>query len=331
MPMKDVILLKRSEVVELLDLNRCIACVEQALRAHAEGKTLPPGVLGVHSGDGGFHIKAAGLTGERAYFAAKVNSNFPQNAVRFGLPMIQGVIVLSDATNGTPLALLDSMEITILRTGAATAVAAKYLARSDARVATICGCGNQGRVQLRALARVRKLERTFAWDRDTGRAAGYAAEMSRELGFEVRPAADLAQAVRQSDICVTCTPAPRAYLMREFVAPGTFVAGVGADNPAKQELDPALLAASTIVVDHLEQCATLGDLHHALENGAVKRENVHAELHEVVAGRKPGRRSPEEIIVFDSTGTALQDVAAAAAVYEAASQRGTGLRWAIGG
>lgn len=139
-----MLVLSRRDVLDLLTLPHCIAAVEAAFRLHAEGRSLGPGVLGVHAGDGGFHIKAAGLVGEQRYFAAKTNANFPDNPRRFGRPTIQGTVVLSDATMGEPLAVMDSGSITALRTAAATAVAARYLARSDARTATIVGCGAQG-------------------------------------------------------------------------------------------------------------------------------------------------------------------------------------------
>ena len=127
-----LIVLSRRDVLDLLTLPECIGAVEQAFRLHAEGRTLGPGVLGVPAADGGFHIKAAGLVGpERSYFAAKTNANFPQNPRRFGLPTIQGTIVLADASNGVPLAMIGSGSVTALRTGAATAVAAKFLARRD--------------------------------------------------------------------------------------------------------------------------------------------------------------------------------------------------------
>lgn len=124
---------------------------------------------------------------------------------------------------------------------------------------------------------------------------------------------------------MTCTPSRRPLLHRVDVRPGAFVAAVGADNEHKQELEPALMAAATIVVDSLEQCAAIGDLHHALASGAVSIGQVHAELSEVVAGRKPGRRSAEEITIFDSSGVAIEDVAAAAAVYEKAVAAGRGV------
>lgn len=327
----DTLLLGRDDVAALLTLDECIAAVEEAFRLDSEGKSLPPGVLGVPARGGGFHIKAAGLELSRTYFAAKINANFSDNFERFGLPAIQGVVVLCDGESGEVLALMDSIELTILRTGAATAVAAKHLARPRSRTATVCGCGNQGRVQLRALARVLPLERAYAYDADEGRARRFAEEMTEELRIEVSAAGRLGDAVRRSDVCVTCTPSRSYFLNREDVAAGTFVAGVGADSEAKQELDPKLLASGKIVVDVLEQCAAIGDLHHAIEAGLVTRDDVHAELGEVVTGRKPGRTSEEEIIIFDSTGTALQDVAAAAIVYERAARLNRGLKFAFNG
>jgi alanine dehydrogenase len=316
------LLLKRQEVAQLLGIEDCIAAVERAFRLHAEGKAPPPGITGIHAKDGGFHIKAAMLESGRSYFAAKVNGNFFQNSRLFGLPNIIGIIMLCDGENGLPLALMDSIEITILRTGAATAVAAKYLARADARTVTVCGCGNQGRVSLRALAKVRSIERAYAFDIDYAGADRFAAELSSELGIEIKAVRELAGAARQSDIWVTCTPSKQYFVNRQDVTPGAFIAAVGADNPEKQELDPALTSSSKIVVDNLEQCAAIGELHHALEKGLITRDSVHAELGEVIAGKKPGRESAREIIIFDSTGTALQDVAAAALVYERALERG---------
>jgi alanine dehydrogenase len=286
------LLLTRSDVASLLTLDDCIGGVEAAFRLHAEGRTLPPAVLGVPSGDGGFHIKTAGLTVERTWFAMKCNGNFAGNPARLGMPAIQGVIVLCDGDNGTLLAVLDSVEITILRTGAATAVAAKHLAREDARVATICGCGNQGRAQLRALTRVRALDRVFAFDADAAAASAFAVEMAHACGIAVEPVADLATAVRASDICVTCTPSRRYILHAEDVRPGTFVAAVGADSETKWEIDPRLFARARVVVDSLDQCAVIGDLHHALEAGAITRDAVHAELVDLIAGRVAGRATP---------------------------------------
>jgi ornithine cyclodeaminase/alanine dehydrogenase-like protein (mu-crystallin family) len=326
----ETIVLTRRDVERLLGWDECIAAVEGAFRLHAEGRSLAPGVLSVRAPDGGFHIKAAGLPLGRLYFAAKTNANFSENPRRHGRPAIQGVIVLCDATDGRPLAIMDSIEVTLRRTAAATAVAARHLARPTARTATICGCGIQGRAQLRALCRVRPVQRVFAHDVDPAAARAYAQDMSSDLHIEVVPAESLERALAQSEICVTCTPSRQAFLHREHVRPGTFVAAVGADASDKQELDPRLMAAGVVVTDVLEQCAAIGDLHHALAAGTMARDDVHAELADVVAGRKAGRCGDDEITIFDSTGTALQDVAAAAIVYERAVSAGVGLGVTLG-
>jgi len=250
---KGTLLLTRQDVRSLLSLDECIMAVEGAFRLYGEGKTAAPGILGIHAREGGFHIKAGLLELGRNYFAAKVNANFPGNGTRLGLPTIQGVIVLSDAENGRPLAVMDSMEITSLRTGAATAVAVKHLARKNSRVATICGCGDQGRIQLRALVNVLRLEKAYAYDMLGERASRFANELSAALRIEITAVTDLSHAVRQSDVCITCAPSRRYFLQRQDVRPGTFIAAIGADNPEKQELEPALMTDSKIVVDILEQ------------------------------------------------------------------------------
>jgi alanine dehydrogenase len=323
------LLLSRSDVERLLTPDECFAAVEDAFRQHALGKTPGPGILGLHARDGSFHIKAALLELDQPYFAAKANANFPHNGARHALPTIQGVVVLCDAVKGSPLAVMDSMALTALRTAAATAVAAKYLAREKCDALLICGCGGQAVAQLRALLRVRSPTRIYAYDQDPAKARAFAGALEAELPLEIAPVTDLPLAIAASDIVVTCTTSRRYFVAREMVRPGTFVAGIGADNENKQELDPALLAHSKLVTDITEQCAAIGDLHHALDAGAMSRAGVHAELGEIVAALKPGRTSDDEITVFDSSGTALQDVAAAAVVYRRALAQGEGYRFSF--
>jgi alanine dehydrogenase len=322
----EILVLAPRDVQSLLSLDECVDAVEQAFYFHGEGKAATPGVLSMHVEGGGFHVKAGMLDLTKRYFAAKINGNFPGNFARFGLPTIQGVIVLCDAEKGVPLAVMDSRDVTSFRTAAATAVAAKYLARPDSRIVMICGCGHQGRVQLRALATIFQLEAVFAYDSRWEQAQVFADELASELKVAIMPVNDLATHARQSDICVTCTPSQQPLLGPDDVNAGTFIAAVGADNPHKQEIHPALMARSKIVCDVLDQCAVMGDLHHALDAGIVRRSDVYAELGEVVAKKKPGRESEREIILFDSTGMALQDVAAAVVLYEKAQRENAGLR-----
>jgi alanine dehydrogenase len=316
--MSAALILTRGDVAKLLSLTACIGAIERAFVAHAEGRTLPPAILGVPAGEGGFHVKAAGVELSRRYFATKVNGNFSRNPERRGIPAIQGVIVLADADTGAPLAIMDSIEITALRTAATTALAARLLARPTAAVATVIGCGVQGRYHLRALAQTLALEHVWLHDIVPARARTLAGDMTSELGVPVVSVADMRAAVRRSDVCVTCTPARAPLLGPADLPRGLFLAAVGADSEDKQELEPQALASAGVIVDDLEQCATIGELHHAVAGGFMERGDVRAELWEVVAGRRAGRASDDEVVVFDSTGTALQDVAAAATVYERA-------------
>lgn len=285
-----------SDVRRLLALDDCIAAVEEAFRRH-DGQAAS---LSLHVDGGAFHVKAAVLG---SYYAVKSNGNFFDNPAR-GLPRIQGVIVLADATHGTPLAALDSAYVTILRTGAATAVAAKYLARANAETLLVSGCGNQGRVSVEAIRRVRNIRCVQLHDIDRARAE----ELARVVGASVIDDFDVA--MRDADIVVTCTPSRKAFVHRAY--PGQFIAAVGADSTEKQEIAPGLLASSVVIVDDLAQCRAFGDLYHA------PHVETRASLADVIRGGQ-GRASDGEVVIFDSTGIALQDVAAAALVYERSS------------
>lgn len=298
------IFIGRRELASLMDLDAHYAAAEAAFRAHAEGRTLVPMPLHIALDGGGFHAKGAYIdTGAGRYAAVKVNSNFAGNAAR-GLPTIQGAVLLYDACDGRLLAIMDSIEITSKRTAAAGAVATRHLARRDSSVIGICGCGEQGRAQLAAIARVLPVRRAWAWDMDGERAMQFAHDMRLALRIEVSPVREIAAA----DVIVTATPASRPFL--RTAAPGTFVAAIGADSPHKNEIHRELMAVAKVVTDLTAQALAMGDLHHA------PGVQPHAELGEVLIGRKPGRASDDEVIVFDSTGVAIQDVAAAACAYE---------------
>ena len=321
-PPGSVLLLSRSDVTRLLTMDECISAVEDAFRQFGEGRTDPPGILSTHVEGGGFHIKAGVLSIRgRRFYAAKTNANFPQNPARHGLPTIQGVLLLFDAENGRPLAIMDSTEITALRTAAATAVAAKYLAAPDARTMTVVGCGVQGRMQAKALTRVLSLEEIWLFDIDSSRSDALARELSAALPPRVSAVSSLQEAAGRSDVIVTCTTSTVPFLRREHVRNGAFVAAVGADNEEKRELDVALLAASRVVPDVLAQAKAIGELHHAFAAGALRPDGIDADLGQVIAQR--GFRPTDVVTVFDSTGMALQDVAAACAVYGRATESGT--------
>jgi alanine dehydrogenase len=181
----EIILLSRSDIETLMPFADYVEAIANAFRLYAEGQAISPAPLHIPAEGGGFHVKAASLPLGRRYVAIKTNANFPQNRRLRDLPTIQGAILLLDAEDGRPLAFLDSIEITVKRTGAATAVATQYLARPDSRTATICGCGEQGRIQLAALRHVLDIRRVFAWDKDATAAVGFADAMSKQHGVEI--------------------------------------------------------------------------------------------------------------------------------------------------
>jgi alanine dehydrogenase len=314
-----MLFLDRQDVIALLPMTECIAAVERAFAAHA-ASALPaePGVLGSRVEGGGFHVKTAALGKAPGYYAAKINANFPDNPGRHGLPAIQGMIGLFDLATGRPLALLDSIEITTLRTAAASAIAARFLARADATTLLVCGCGNQGRAHLRALLLVRRLRRVLAHDCNPAQLSAFIREMALETGLDIEPAEDLAGAFPACDIAVTCTPARKIIVSAQDIRPGQFIAAVGADSEGKQELDPEVLRRSLVVADVARQAEWMGELQHAIAAGLMSVGDLHAELGQLITGARPGRSSAGQIFVFDSTGTAVQDVAAAALVYEQA-------------
>lgn len=312
-----LLMLGAAELRAILTPALCLMALEEAYRhlhaAPADGSRS----VGFQARDGKFHVKAGLYPRTHKYFAAKVNANFPDNPRRHGLPTIQGVVLLCDGADGHPVAILDSGELTGRRTAAATALAAKHGARADSKTLALIGCGAQARYQVEALQGVVSIERILAHDRDPDRADRIVAWASESLGLEVQRAAGVTEAVVGSDITVTCTTAASAFLMADMVPAGAFVAAVGADNPDKQELDPKLFAKARILVDDLEQCAGGGDLAHAIRAGHVTEADVTATLAQLSAGVRQARAAGDEIVLFDSTGTGLQDVAVAAAAYDA--------------
>lgn len=322
------LLLSRSEVAGLMRPSDYLDAVAAGFRAGEDRRASSPPPLALAGEGGAFHAKAALLRDGRAYAALKLNANFPDN--RDGLPTVQGAILLCDGENGALLAVIDSIEVTLRRTAAASALAARLLARPESETLLVCGCGAQGEAHVEAFGEVLELRRCFAWDRDFGRAEAFASARRQE-GLDAVAVEKVGAAAAASDIVVACTSSREPYLAADHVRPGSFVAAVGADSPEKSELRPELMARARVVVDSLGQCLEMGDLRHAVRAGSMRAEDVHARLGAVLAGAAPGRTSDDQLFVFDSTGTALQDVASTAALYERARRRGGYAEFDFGG
>ena len=313
------------DVYRYLPVADCIDVLERAFSS-AEG--VQSFVGGVVAPAGTFHIKAAlAEWGTGQYFAAKLNANFPRNRERDGLPTIQGLLLLSSASDGRPLAIMDSASLTVVRTAAATAVVARYAALPAARRCAIIGCGAQALAQLEALRAVRPIEFVRAFDVDAGALDAFVASAGQQVGLTVEAAHSLDHCVRDADVIVTCTTARQPFLHLSHVRPGTFVAALGADNPQKNEIAPELMARATVVVDDVQQCAEIGDLHHALVAGVMTRADVWGTVSDVVRQKQvPAGR----VTIFDSTGVPIEDAVAAAIVYERAVADGSGGGIALG-
>ena len=216
-----LIVLSKEDLTALMPFGSYVDAVADAFRLHAEGRSVSPQPMHIPAEGGGFHVKAGSLPIGSGYTAIKVNGNFPNNRATRGLPTIQGAILLFDTATGSPVALLDSIEITIKRTGAATAVAARYLARPESQTAMIFGCGTQARVQLAALRHQLDIRHLFH-DNDMAAAASFASEIARE-GLDVDVPVKPKSATRASDVIVTCTSAHTPFLDVADVRAGTFI------------------------------------------------------------------------------------------------------------
>jgi ornithine cyclodeaminase/alanine dehydrogenase-like protein (mu-crystallin family) len=326
----EIVLLSGRDLRRLLDPKVVIEALREAYAALAGNPADQGRSVGFTIEGGSIHVKSGLLPGSHRAFASKVNVNLPDNWKLRRLPTIQGVVVVSDAKDGRPLAMMESMTLTGIRTAATAALAAAYGARKRSTRAAIIGCGIQAKYQLEAVKAVFPLETVRVFDIDGARAEAFARANSTST-CSATPAPSVREAVRDVDICITCTTSKSPILADDFDLTGCFVAAVGADNPEKHEVAPALMRRARVLVDDLEACASGGDLSHALRAGAMSKDQVHAELADLAAGRKPGRMIEEELVIFDSTGSGVQDVATAWLAYREASRTGIGVRFDLSG
>jgi ornithine cyclodeaminase len=312
-----MIILDEAAIRAAIREPEALDAAEVAFRALGAGAvTLPPPMgFQISDADGEVHVKSAHLKGAPV-FAVKIASGFYGNVER-GLPTGAGLIIVFDAETGFPVALLqDNSYLTDLRTAAAGALAARLLATERLGKVAVLGSGIQARYQLKALAGVRSWQNTSAWSPDPARLAAYCQEMAGAMGLPFTAAGSPDEAVRGADLVITVTPSREPLIESASVEPNATVIAVGSDGPDKRELPTPLLArAEKIVVDRLSQCIGLGELHHAIDEGAVAAESVHAELGQVLLGLKPGREG-DELIVCDLTGVGAQDAAIAEATWK---------------
>jgi ornithine cyclodeaminase len=321
-----VLLLGHDEVAALLPMGECMRLMRDALVALAEGRVHQP-LRTIVRPDG-----AAGMLGLMpAYssaappaFGLKAICVFPGNPAR-GLDSHQGAVLLFSAETGEPLAFVNASAVTAVRTAAVSGVAASALARADAGDLGIVGAGVQARSHVAAMAHARPLRRCRVASRNVEHARRLADELGGAYAFPVEAVETIEEAVRGADLIVTATNSAEPVVRREWVADGAHINAVGACTPNARELDAATIAASSLFVDSVESLVNeSGDYLLAALEGAVGPEHIRAELGEVLAGGRPGRTSRDEITLFKSLGLAVEDLAAAAYLYDRCRETGAG-------
>jgi len=320
------LLLTKAEVGSLISMKEVIGTVEEAYKAFNSDQVVQPGYMGIHlpAPRGEIDFKA-GYDKSAEMISLKASSGgFLDNPAAHGVPNGMGTILLFDARSCALACVMDGSLITGLRTGAAGAVSVKALARKNSRTIASIGTGNQARMQVRAIREVLKVERIHAWDSNPETLARYKADIEGELGIPVAAATSKREAVEQADILVTTTRGKGSLVEAAWVKPGTHIVAIGTDQRGKQELDPEIFRNAKIVTDSTEQCIEKGETWHPLDRKIIARDDIHAEIGEILLGRKPGRESDDEVTIFDSTGMAIQDNTTSAKIYRNAVERNVG-------
>jgi ornithine cyclodeaminase len=322
----EVLVLTKEQIESVLTIEDAIEAVEDGFKAYNSGRAIVPFpvALDVPDHNGDIHIKPGYIKGFDTY-TIKIASGFYDNP-KLNLPTSHGMLILFDSRTGFPLCFeVDRCFLTDLRTAAAGAVAARALAKKTIKRVAVIGTGTQARMQIVALSKVRSFDELSVWGRDPKHVAKYVSDMSKALEAKVVAAKTAEEAVVGSDIVVTATMAQTPVVKASWVGKGTHITAMGSDSPEKQELETAVLGkADKIVVDSLKQCAALGEVHHAIKDGTIEEKDVHAELGEVLLGRKKARESDDEITVCDLTGIAVQDVVTSQLVYDRALKKKIG-------
>lgn len=323
--MGDVLVLSASDIRKLLSMRDIIGAVEDSFRAYGTGasKLAPITLTLIEKYDGEHEIKSGYV--DNYCIGTKVLTYYKANPSRYGLPAISGIVVLHSLEDGKALAILDGAYITATRTGAAGAVAAKYLARKDAKNVGVIGAGAQGRSQVAALSEVFGIESVKVYDRILQSALKCVSELSTQFPFMVEVAESARQAVDGADIVVTVTPSTTPHTKNEWIKEGVHINAIGADSPGKQELDPGIVTRAKVVVDCLPQCVERGEIQTAIRLGLLKKSEIYCELSDIILGRKAGRVDAKEVTLFDATGLALQDITTAYTVYQLAVKKGLGV------
>ncbi|MFT4064478.1 cyclodeaminase [Paraburkholderia sp.] len=327
--MTSITLLGEAELRKLVPLDlAAIDQIEAAFVALAtEAVAMPPILrLDLPEHNGEVDVKTAWLPRFDS-FAIKVSPGFFDNP-SLGLPSLNGLmLVLSAKTGLTEAVLLDNGYLTAIRTAAAGAVAARWLAKPHTPQVAVIGAGEQARLQLQALMLVRRVERVRVWARDAASARRFAAAVNATLRVRCDVALSVRDALAEADVAITATPSRTPLIEAAHLHPGLHITAMGSDAEHKNEIAPAALAAARYICDRARQTRVLGELHHALDAGAMRADAAIVELGQVIAKQAAGRASDADVTICDLTGTGAQDTAIAALALQRARAVGAGTRF----
>ncbi len=319
------LVLTGSEVMQVLDMDLALAAAADAFRAYGEGRVNMPPKSYLTLAQGDFRAMYGEVFLPQGHICGLKWVNVHPGNPHKGLLTVMAKIILNDPDTALEIADMDGTHETDFRTGAAGGLAARYLANPAANRLGLIGAGAQARTQVAAIVKVRAIQEIAVYDRHLEHAQGFAEQLAATYEIKARPVPTAKEAVTGMDIVVTTTPSTSPVVRREWVSPGTHINAIGADAAGKQELAPAILRAAQVVVDDWAQASHSGEINVALAKGEITPEMIYGSLGEIVAGKKPGRQSPEGITVFDSTGLIIQDLALGYAIYLKARERGLGV------
>ena len=322
----NTLLLNKEEVFSILTMDDAIEAVRAAYRSFSQHKVIQPPymALPLPAPRGEIDFKA-GYDGGSDRLSIKSSAGaFAENPTKYNLPAGINLVTLYDGLTGAILCIMDGTYITGYRTGAAGAISSELMARKDAKIVTSIGTGNHARMQLRALSRLKKIEAVHAWDAFPASAEKFMTDIEAELGIPVIIEPTKQAAVEKADILITTTRGKGSIVEAAWIKPGTHIVAVGTDCKGKQELDPEIFRHARIVNDSIEQCIDKGETQHPIAQGIITRNDIYAEIGELVLGQKPGRVNDNEITIFDTTGMAIQDLCTANFIYEKALEQGKG-------
>lgn len=319
------LLLNKDEVSKLIDMQMVIDAVEKGYVAFNQKKAIQPNIMSIEipKNNGELDIKACYLESTDK-ISVKAASGFWDNRKKYNINNSLSTVIIFDGKTGAPKCIMDGSLITGYRTGAAGAISSKYLAKNNSKIIAIIGCGNQAKMQVKALKEILDFKKINVWSISPKDMQDYKTDVEEMLGVSVNVCDTAKNAVNNADIIISTTPSKEPIVKKDWLKKGVHIVAVGADMEGKQELDENIFADAKIVNDNIAECIHRGETQNPINKSIIKKSDIYSEIGEIIAGEKIGRENDSEITIFDTTGMAVQDNVTAIAIYEAAIKQNIG-------